>query len=89
MFLGSSWAQTISFAFEYFGPRKSLETWALGVTYYYIQLSLDILELHLEDFIVLHLLEAVLGQRDDIMMLYSMFLINQKIILHNELFIYF
>jgi hypothetical protein len=52
-----------------FGPRKSLETWVLGVTYYYIQISLEILELHLEDFIVLHQLEAVLDQRDDIMRL--------------------
>ena len=47
-----------------FGPRKNLEIWVLGVIYYCIQKSLEILELHREDFIVLHQLEAVLDQRD-------------------------
>ena len=63
-----------------FGPRKNLETWVLGVTYYYILISLEILELHQEDFIVLHLLEVVLDPREDIMKLFNMFLIKPSLI---------
>ena len=67
-----------------FGPSKNLETWVLGVTYYYIQISLEILELHREDFIVLHQQEAVPDQRDDIMKLFNMFLIKQSLIIRKK-----
>jgi hypothetical protein len=63
-----------------YGHRKNLETWVHGVTCSYIQINIEISELHLEDFIALLQLEVVLDLKEDIMKLFNMYLIKPSLI---------